>query len=47
MRQKKTKFIYYVIGALLIVAFVYIATQKIPLHTEHVEEVISNAFLSK
>jgi len=47
MRQKKSKFIYFVIGIALFVGAFYIATHEIPLKTEHVVQRIDNDFLSK
>jgi len=47
MRQKKSKFIYIIIAAVLLAGLFFIATQQIPLKTEHVEQPIANDFLSK
>lgn len=47
MRQKKSKLIYYVILAFILAGLFFIATQQVPLRTEHVSEPVENAFLAK
>jgi hypothetical protein len=47
MRQKKSKLIYYAVAAFLLAGLFFIATQQIPLRTEHVSEPVANDFLSK
>jgi len=47
MRQKKSKFIYIIIAAVLLAGLFFITTQQIPLKTEHVEQPLANDFLSK
>ena len=47
MKRQKSKLVYYILGAVLFVGFLLIATQEIPLKTEHVEQPLANDFLSK
>jgi len=47
MRQKKSKILYYIIGAVVLAALIFAAMLEFPVKTEHVEEVIQNDFLLK
>lgn len=47
MRHKKSKLIYYIPVLAVIAGLIYIATQEIPLKSEHVSQPITNDFLSK
>ena len=47
MRQKKSKFIYYVLGIAILAGLIFAAMLEFPVKIEHVEEVIPNNFLSK
>jgi len=47
MRQKKSKFIYYLAGAAILAGLIFAAMLEFPVKTEHVEEVIPNDFLYK
>jgi len=40
MRQKKSNLIYYVIGAVILAAVVFVVMHEVPMQVEHVEEVI-------
>ncbi len=40
MRQKKSNFIYYVIGFAVLAAAVFVVMHEVPMQVEHVEEVI-------
>ncbi len=37
MRQKKSNAVYYVIGALLLAAVVFVVVHEVPMEAEHVE----------
>ena len=47
MRQKKSKFIYYLIGAAVLLGIICVAMLEFPVKAEHVEEVIPNDFIYK
>ncbi len=47
MRQKKSNFIYYVIGAVLIAAVLFVATREVPVKVEQVQQTLENTFLNK
>lgn len=47
MRQKKSNFIYYVIGIALIAAVLFVASQEVPVKVEQVEQPLENSFLNK
>ena len=47
MKQKKSKIIFYLLGLAIIAGLAYVATHKIPLKTERVEQPVANDFLSK
>ncbi|MBR1604879.1 MAG: hypothetical protein IJ660_02085 [Alphaproteobacteria bacterium] len=47
MRQKKSKFIYYIAGAAVLLGLIFASMLEFPVKSEHVEEVIPNDFLSK
>lgn len=40
MRQKKSNLIYYVLGAVLIAAVVFVVMHEVPMQVEHVEEAV-------
>ncbi len=41
MRQKKSNWIYYVVGVLLLTAIGFVVMHEVPMPQEHVEEEIS------
>ncbi len=40
MRQKKSNLMYYVIGAVILAAVVFVVMHEVPMQVEHVEESI-------
>lgn len=47
MRQKKSKAIFYIAGAVIILAVLFIASREVPVKVEHVEQPLENTFLNK
>ncbi len=40
MRNKKTSWLPWLIGTLIITAFIFVLVREVPMHTEHVEQVV-------
>lgn len=47
MRQKKSKAIFYIIGAVVLVGILFAASREVPVKSEHVEQPLENTFLNK
>ncbi len=47
MRQKKSKIIFYVLGAVVVLGILFAASREVPVSSEHVEQPLENTFLNK
>lgn len=47
MRQKKSKVIFYIAGALIVLAILFIASREVPVSIEQVEQPLENSFINK
>lgn len=47
MRQKKSKVIFYIIGVVIILGVLFVASREVPVKSEHVEQPLENTFLNK
>ncbi|MBO5442667.1 MAG: hypothetical protein J6A33_02635 [Alphaproteobacteria bacterium] len=47
MRQKKSKAIFYVAGAAILLAILFMASREVPVSVETVEQPLENTFLNK
>ena len=46
MRQKKSKTLFYFVGLIIVLAFLFVISTEIPVKVEHVEQPIENTFLN-
>lgn len=47
MRQKKSNAIFYVLGAVVLLGVLFIASREVPVSVEQVEQPLENTFLKK
>ena len=47
IRQKKTNWIIYIVGALLVIGAVYIVVHEVPMQQEHVETDVTSQLYKK
>lgn len=47
MRQKKSKVIFYILGAVILLGVLFVASRQVPVKVEHVEQPLENTFLNK
>lgn len=47
MRQKKSNLIYYIVGIVVVVAVLFVATREVPVKVEQVQQPLENTFLNK
>ncbi len=47
MRQKKSKAIFYIAGAAVLLALLFMASREVPVNIETVEQPLENTFLNR
>lgn len=46
MRQKKSKAIFYILGLIVVLAFLFVISTEVPVKVEQVEQPLENTFLN-